>query len=186
MAGRFPHTQEASPDCAGASAAFATLRAAIVHHQYGRLVAEHGEVLSPALVWNVRQGANLSAAAVLQAEATRSRVYAAAIDFFTRHDALLTPAASVVPFPNTQDEVLLIDGKALHSVIDYPAITFVVSLLGLPCLSIPCGSTAEGLPCGLQVIVPPFQEGRRLGFARRLEQDLVCRHRWPDSCQAAE
>jgi amidase len=38
-----------------------------------------------------------------------------------------------------------------------------------------------GLPFGLQIIAPPFQEARLLGFARRLERDLGFRHRWPEA-----
>jgi aspartyl-tRNA(Asn)/glutamyl-tRNA(Gln) amidotransferase subunit A len=47
--------------------------------------------------------------------------------------------------------------------------TIAVNLAGLPGLSIPCGFSA-GLPVGLQLIGPHFEEGRLLNFAHRYQQ----------------
>jgi aspartyl-tRNA(Asn)/glutamyl-tRNA(Gln) amidotransferase subunit A len=44
---------------------------------------------------------------------------------------------------------------------------------GLPTVTIPCGLTSEGLPCGLQLIAPPRQEQRLLSIAAWCEQALA-------------
>ena len=121
----------------------------------------------------------MSAEAYLAAEEVRSRVLAGFARFFADHDVLVTPAVSVMPFPNTQEDVLAIDGVVLDTAIDYLAITFIVSLIGWPCLSLPCAWTSAGLPLGLHVIVPPWQEARLLSFAAALEAHPDFRHRWP-------
>ena len=55
-----------------------------------------------------------------------------------------------------------------------PTLTRLVrgfNFLGLPALSIPCGQTARGLPIGLQLAGPPFQESRILRVGAALEAD---------------
>jgi aspartyl-tRNA(Asn)/glutamyl-tRNA(Gln) amidotransferase subunit A len=41
---------------------------------------------------------------------------------------------------------------------------------GTPAVSVPCGFSKEGLPIGLQVVGPPFEEGRILAVAHAFEQ----------------
>lgn len=48
--------------------------------------------------------------------------------------------------------------------------TSVFGLAGLPAISIPCGSTSNGLPVGMQIIGPPFEETRLLRLALALER----------------
>jgi aspartyl-tRNA(Asn)/glutamyl-tRNA(Gln) amidotransferase subunit A len=48
--------------------------------------------------------------------------------------------------------------------------TISCNLAGLPALSIPCGFTRAGLPIGLQIVAPPFQEEKLLRVARMHEQ----------------
>ena len=36
--------------------------------------------------------------------------------------------------------------------------TVTGDLAGIPCMSVPCGNTAEGLPVGLQVLAKHFDE----------------------------
>ncbi|MGA2793379.1 MAG: amidase [Roseiarcus sp.] len=175
----FPAIETGAPDCAGGREAFAVLRGALVRRQFGALVASHRGELTPQLIWNVEKGDSLAADDLLAAEEARSRIYAAFMRFFERHDLLMTPSAAVMPFPNTQEEVTEIDGRPLAGRIDYLAITYLISLVGLPCISIPCGWTGDGCPIGLQIVAPPWREDLLLRTARRLEQDLGFRHRWP-------
>ena len=48
--------------------------------------------------------------------------------------------------------------------------TISCNLAGLPGISIPCGFTQAGLPIGLQILAPPFQEERLLRVARMHER----------------
>jgi len=50
--------------------------------------------------------------------------------------------------------------------------TIPASLAGLPALSLPCGVTPEGLPVGLQLLAPAFQEQRLLAGAAAAEACL--------------
>ncbi|MGY0710081.1 amidase [Azospirillum argentinense] len=178
--GRFGDFVEATPDCREASAAFGTLRAAHIFHTYGRTLEQDGDRLSPSVAWNIARGKGLTAADYLRAEAQRSALYRRFAVFFRDHDILMTLSASVPPFPNAQGDVTEINGFRLSTIIDYLAITYTVSLIGFPCLSIPCGWTADGLPIGLQLIARPYEEDRLLRCARFLEREMGFRHRWPE------
>ena len=180
IAKRFPHIESAAPDCRGGREAFGVLRGALVRRQFGPLVEKHRDELTPQLLWNWRRGEALTADDLLAAEEIRTRIYGAFLDCFGRFDVLLTPSASVPPFPNTQEEVLEIDGAALESRIDYLAITFLVSLVGLPSISLPFWAPGAAVPIGLQFVAPPWREDLLLTIARDLEADEAFRcHRPP-------
>ncbi len=63
--------------------------------------------------------------------------------------------------------------------------TIPASLAGLPCLSLPCGHDAAGLPIGLQLIGPPLEEARILRAAHAYEQSTGHHQRRPGVCAAA-
>ncbi len=48
--------------------------------------------------------------------------------------------------------------------------TVTGSLAGVPCMSVPCGETAEGLPVGLQIAANHFEEATMLKLAHAFEQ----------------
>lgn len=50
--------------------------------------------------------------------------------------------------------------------------TAPASLAGLPAISVPCGLDSQGLPLGLQIVAPPFQEDLLLCAGRAFEQKI--------------
>ena len=61
-------------------------------------------------------------------------------------------------------------GRKLESYIDWIAPTFLVTLVSLPAGSMPAGLTEDGLPLGLQIVAPRFEEPLILLAARLVEQ----------------
>lgn len=175
-----PHTQAAHPDCTGAQPTFATLRAALVRQMHGSLLEQFGEQLTETVRWEIEQGHDISAADYLKAEVRRGIIYQNFLRFFESHDVLVIPSASVPPFLITQTEVLEINGIPLSTIIDYLAITSIISLTGLPVITIPCGFTASGLPIGMQLVGKPQGETELLQFAYFLQETLNFRHQWPE------
>ena len=179
VAGLYGRVDEACPDFRGAMEAFMRLRGPILYRTLGHLLERDHEKLTPSVVWNVKRGIGVSADEYLAAEEQRSRIWHNVADFFRGHDILLCAATSIAAFPNTQSDVLLIDGKPMASIIDYMAPTATMSLFGLPALSIPCGWTNSGLPVGLQIVGRPFDEDTLLRFAYTLQENLGFAHSWP-------
>jgi amidase len=171
--------EEASPDCGGAIETFRTLRAAHVADSYGELLKTRRSELTPTVIWNIEAGAALSAKDYLTAERRRTAIYRSFRDVFARSDFLIAPAASVFPWANEISDVTEIDGKSLETPIDYLAVTFIVSLVGFPVLTLPTPREPHQLPFGIQIIAPPGCESRLFAFGRVIEEELGFSHRRP-------
>lgn len=179
LEGCFGPVQRRSPDCSGAMECFRTLRAAHVRHSYGALEAAHGDRLTPTVRWNIAAGAGILAETYLAAQAERTALYRRFQAAFEDFDLLAVPAASVLPWPNEDGEITAIDGRPVKTILDYLAVTFIVSLVGFPVLTLPTGLTRDGLPFGIQLIARPGEEALLLAAGRRLEREAGFRHRWP-------
>jgi amidase len=175
----YGYLDESGPNFEGAMDAFMRLRGCILYRTLGRLLESDRDRLTPSVIWNIERGANITADEYLQAEEQRSRIWYNVADFFRDYDAFLCATTSIAAFPNAQGDVLLIDGKPMASIVEYMAPTAVMSLFGLPALSIPCGWTKTGLPVGLQIVGRPFAEDTLLRFAYTLQENLGFAHRWP-------
>jgi aspartyl-tRNA(Asn)/glutamyl-tRNA(Gln) amidotransferase subunit A len=57
--------------------------------------------------------------------------------------------------------------------------TLGANLAGIPGISVPCGFTKSGLPVGLQILAPAFEESRLLRVARMYEREMNWHTRWP-------
>ncbi|TGN90693.1 amidase [Bradyrhizobium yuanmingense] len=167
------------PDCGGSIEAFRTLRAAHIANAYGELLRTRRAELTPTVIWNIEAGAKLSAQNYLDAERRRTAIYRSFRQLFTRADFLVAPAASVLPWPNEIADVTAIDGAALETPIDYLAVTFIVSLVGFPVLTVPVPRGENVLPFGMQIVAPPGCESRLFAFGRVLENELGFSHRRP-------
>ncbi len=84
-------------------------------------------------------------------------------------DILLTPTSACPPFAAEGPMPTEIAGQPVHAgMASVPQ--FFASLVNLPAISIPAGTTAAGLPVGLQIIAPRFREDVCLRLARIAEQ----------------
>lgn len=83
---------------------------------------------------------------------------------FEKCDLILSPVSTTTAFKlgeKTQDPV----EKYLNDIF-----TVGVNLAGLPAMTVPYSLSANGLPCGLQLIAPPFEEQRLFNAGACLEQ----------------
>jgi Asp-tRNA(Asn)/Glu-tRNA(Gln) amidotransferase A subunit family amidase len=78
--------------------------------------------------------------------------------FFEQYDLLITPQSPVKQFPVEMNFPTLINGKRLDNYTDWIAGSFLITLMSLPGGSVPAGLTSDGLPVGIQVIAPGFEE----------------------------
>ncbi|HEY8337951.1 MAG TPA: amidase [Tardiphaga sp.] len=168
--------EQVSPDCSGAIEAFRTLRAAHVADAYGDLLRDRRAELTPTVIWNIEAGGQLKAQDYLSAERRRTAIYRSFRDLFAHKDFLVAPAASVFPWMNDAGDVMEIDGVGLETPIDYLAVTFIVSLVGFPVLTLPTPRRRDEKPFGVQIIAAPGQEARLFAFGRRIEEQLGFSH----------
>jgi len=93
---------------------------------------------------------------------------------FASVDFIITPVSPTVAFHLGEK----IDDPLKMYLSD--VYTSTASLAGIPALSIPCGFTDNGLPVGVQLMAPCFQEGLLLQIGYALENTLGVRREKPD------
>ncbi|MDJ0629052.1 MAG: amidase [Rhodobacter sp.] len=118
--------------------------------------------LKPEVIWEIERGLALPNADILQAGATRSEWFRAAAALFERFDALVLPSAQVWPFPADWHWPKEINGGPMDTYHRWMEAVVPVSLSGLPCLNLPAGFGAAGLPMGMQVFGPMGSDMRLL------------------------
>jgi len=79
-------------------------------------------------------------------------------------DAIVAP---VSPFPAFKIGEKVNDPMAMYLSDIY---TITGSLAGIPCMSVPCGQTTDGLPVGLQILASHFQEEKMFRIADAFER----------------
>ncbi|MBX9823493.1 MAG: amidase [Xanthobacteraceae bacterium] len=119
---------------------------------------------------NIEAGLKVGALDLAKAEQTRQAVFHRFRELFDRYDILLTPAAPVRPYPVTMNFPDQINGRKFENYVDWIAPAFLVTLVSLPAGSVPAGMTRDGLPVGLQIVAPRFEEPRILSIAKLVQQ----------------
>ncbi|WP_170528840.1 amidase [Ruegeria arenilitoris] len=127
-------------------------------------LADRKDALKDTAQWELERGLALTAMEVHAASVTRSDWYRRAVELFAEYDALVLPAAQVWPFPVNQPYPRSIGGVAMDTYHRWMQVVTPVSLIGLPCLSIPAGFGPGGLPMGMQLFGPRGSDAQLLAL----------------------
>jgi len=162
--------RDAAPDLSGGDQLFRTWRALRFATAFGPLLRDHPDGVGPNVTWNVERGqeltvADLSRATILWA-ALAERVSA----FFADVDVLACPVSQVPPFGVELDWVHQVDGVPQESYLDWMRSAYLISVTGLPAISVPAGFTSDGLPVGLQLVGRRRADWHLLAVAAAFEQ----------------
>jgi len=87
-------------------------------------------------------------------------------------DCLIAPTTPLTA-PRTGDTTVKLAGREEDVRLAATRLVRSINLLGLPALSIPCGLNGDGLPVGLQIIGPAFQEALILRVGAAMEDGGV-------------
>ncbi len=140
----------------------------MVGQQYERL--SQIEQFGPNLKGSVEAGLKLNAIDFAAAERTRHQVFLRFQQLFERFDILLTPAAPVKPYPVEQNFPDRINGRSFENYIDWIAPAYLITLVSLPAATAPAGLSRDGLPIGMQIVAPRFEEPMILRVARQIHR----------------
>ncbi|MDQ6704561.1 MAG: Asp-tRNA(Asn)/Glu-tRNA(Gln) amidotransferase subunit GatA [Acidobacteriota bacterium] len=100
----------------------------------------------------------------LKAQKVRALIARDFTNAFGEVDAIVAP---VSPFPAFKLGEKVNDPMAMYLSDIY---TITGSLAGIPCLSVPCGKTSEGLPVGMQILCNHFEEAKMFRIAANFER----------------
>jgi amidase len=130
--------------------AWITLRAWSVAATLGAY-RDRREMLKDSALWELDRGLALSATEVHEASLVRSDWFRAAAGLLAGYDALVLPSAQVWPFDVGLPWPVGIAGRQMDTYHRWMQVVVPVSLIGLPCLALPAGFGAGGLPMGVQL-----------------------------------
>ena len=143
---------DATPDLADGDEVFRTWRALRFATAFGPLLRADPDSIGPNVAWNTERGLELTVAdlsrATIRWAALADRISA----FFTEFDVLACPVSQVPPFAVDLDWVHEIDGVPQETYLDWMRSAYLISVTGLPAISVPAGFTPDGLPVGLQLV----------------------------------
>jgi amidase len=171
--------EESLPRLDGVDECFETIRA---FEYRAHLLPELGPRLAETKATvqeEVRRGGELGADDVARAIAIETRLLRRVARWFEHHDLLLVPTSQVPPFPADREWVSEIDGVELATYTAWMRSCSRITVTGLPALSLPGGTTATGLPIGVQLVGPPRGDLALLRAAATLESALDVPRRPP-------
>ena len=126
--------------------------------------------IKPEALWEHDQAAGLTGAEALHASAQRSAFYQHMLTLFERFDVLALPSAQVWPFDAALRWPSHINGREMDTYHRWMEVVIYATFAGLPCISVPAGFSAAGLPMGLQLIGRPQGDAALLRLAHAYEQ----------------
>ncbi len=134
--------------------------------------AERHDRLDPGLRRIAAEGAAIPLAEHLRATGARRALGTRMQAFHRRFDLLLTPTLPIPAFTAGREAP---EGQATPDWIDWTPFSYPFNLTMQPAASVPCGFTAAGLPCGLQIVGRIGEDHLVLAAARAFERA----HPWP-------
>jgi aspartyl-tRNA(Asn)/glutamyl-tRNA(Gln) amidotransferase subunit A len=152
-----------------------TSEQALMPLQLAGLAALYGERYS-ASAWDVdpdigaqiEAGLRTTGAEVARALLFREELYRRLESFFRRYDLLITPTVPCTAWPIGQPGPAEIEGRAVAARA-HAVFTPIFNHTYLPGVSVPCGFDRHGLPIGLQIVAPRFEDASVLALAARVE-----------------
>jgi aspartyl-tRNA(Asn)/glutamyl-tRNA(Gln) amidotransferase subunit A len=108
-------------------------------------------------------GSEITAAEYINANRLRARLCRQLQGTWSEVDVLVTPSTPITAPPIGAEPAIT---------ASLGRFTAAANLLGWPALSMPCGFDEGGLPIGLQLMAPPFDEDRLLRIAAALEEAM--------------
>jgi aspartyl-tRNA(Asn)/glutamyl-tRNA(Gln) amidotransferase subunit A len=154
-----------------------TLQTAESYACHAQFVSQSPELYQPETLRRIRKGESISDAEIEHARREQQQIRSEIHRVFEDVDVLVTPTTPI-PAPAIaelkQDPELLRPREMVLLRNTRPG-----NVWGLPAISIPCGSTTAGLPIGLQIMGPHWEEGRILQLAYAYEQATAWHKRSP-------
>jgi amidase len=155
--------------------AFQTLRAIDYAASMAALLRNHRDQLKPEVIWNTEKGLALKPEEIGKAQLRRSRLYGDMVAFFRSYDALILPAAPILPRDVKERWPRQINGVALDNYVEWLKLAALVTMTACPSLALPAGFSADGRPIGIQLVGKPRGEAAMLSAGLFAEDVLGLR-----------
>jgi aspartyl-tRNA(Asn)/glutamyl-tRNA(Gln) amidotransferase subunit A len=145
-----------------------------IYHYHARLVADPAKraLYQPLTLERLMRDSKVTAVDYIESRRSMAIARNTIAATFKDVDVLVTPT---VMRPPLSIEAALKSSDDLYMIRN----TLPFNVLGIPTMSVPCGFTKAGLPIGLQISGPRFEEGRVFALAHAYEQATDWHRREP-------
>lgn len=167
------HPEEATPDFSGIHDIFEVHRGLAFVAAHQEKLEKHRDLLDRNVTDNTDRGLKLTAAEIGRGFVEQHKLVKRVLDFFDEHDVLITPTASVSPFPHEQLFVEEIDGEKMPTYMRWLALAYAPTMALCCSCALPCGRDENGMPFGIQIIGPRGADLLVLQIAAALEAEMA-------------
>ncbi len=167
------HPADAHPDFSGIHEIFEVHRGLAFVASHQEKLAKHRDLLDHNVIDNTERGLQFTAAEIGRGFVEQHNLMKRVLDFFEDYDVLITPTASVSPFPHAQLYVEEIDGERMPTYMRWLALAYAPTMALCCACAIPCGRDDSGLPFGIQIIGPRGADIKVLSIAKALEEAMA-------------
>jgi len=157
-------------DFGDADRCFDVVRAQSYVDRYRPAYEKDPNSLGPNVRANYEMAAKMSLADMAAAHAEQTRIFRNFQRVMRDYDLVLSPTTPVTPFPWTQLYLEELEGQRLNNYYHWLALTYVITLVTNPAISLPCGVDEHGMPFGLQVTGRFHGDRELLDAAEAMEQ----------------
>jgi Asp-tRNA(Asn)/Glu-tRNA(Gln) amidotransferase A subunit family amidase len=137
------------------------------------LLGKHGDKLSPQFRSMLTDYNDISAVAHAKDDVLRTLVLDGLEDIFDDYDFIVSPTLAIPPVKNAANRDTIgpveIEGQKVDPLIGW-CMTYPINFTGHPAISVPAGTTDDGLPIGLQIIGRRFADESVLALAGMVER----------------
>jgi aspartyl-tRNA(Asn)/glutamyl-tRNA(Gln) amidotransferase subunit A len=156
------------PDLGGGEYPLLALQQAGLHALYGWRLAKDRALIDPDLVVQIEAGAKQTPARLMEVLRLQQAISRSLSRFFDDYDLLLCPTSPVVAWKQGLLGPATIGGRPA-SARGHAAFTPFFNACGVPACSVPVGKV-DGLPVGIQVVAPRFEDASVLAFSTIIER----------------
>lgn len=169
LSAHFADPRDKPPDFSGVHDIFEVHRglAFVTNHQ--DKLAKHKDLLDRNVIDNTERGLKLTVAEIGRGFVEQHQLYKRLLSYFDDVDVVITPAASVSPFPHDQLFVEEINGQRMPTYMRWLSISYAPTMALCCAAALPCGVDHKGLPFGLQIFGPRGSDLQVLQVALALE-----------------
>jgi amidase len=147
----FRSCDEVAFDFNEADACFDVVRAQSYVDRYRDDYNKDPSSLGPNVRVNYEMAAKMTLAEMAWAHAEQTRIFRRFQARLRDYDLVLSPTVPVTPFAWTQLYLEELEGVRLRNYYHWLALTYVITLVTNPAMSLPCGVDEHNMPFGLQI-----------------------------------
>ncbi len=150
----------------------------MLNNNYKPYLKEWRDKMDPDFLKLIDAGMTYSGLNIMKAMDIRSKFYEKISELFRKYDIVITPTVAVPAFELGMMFPPKINGKRVGPTAWMP-FTFPFNMTGNPAATIPCGWSKGGLPIGMQIIAPRFDELTVLQVSKAFEEIAPWQDKWP-------